>query len=180
MYNAMTKQEFSTALQIHYDYLFRFARKLSGCEPDAEDLVQNASIKGYRNREKLDDVENFKPWMSTILYNIFVSEYKKQRRRRELLSINGSSESFFYNVSKTQNLGYDRLKFQDLIQIASNVGKKSFEAFELYLTGFSYKEIAESLRIAIGTVKSRINFVRKKVQEMYESLNNTDSKQLLT
>ena len=170
----MTNQSFSSALTLNYNYLFHFARKLTGNEFDAQDLVQNTSLKAYRNRDKLDDVRNFKAWITTILYNIFVSDYHKNRRRQELLAQNGKSDAYFYNASSCANNGYDNLKSQDLIGLAKRVGKKSFEAFELYLIGYSYQEIADMLEIAIGTVKSRINFVRTKVKDLYNHLSFSD------
>ncbi|MBK8503831.1 MAG: RNA polymerase sigma factor [Saprospiraceae bacterium] len=125
----MTNAIFSDALTLNYDYLFHFARKLTGNELDAGDLVQNTSLKAYRNRTKLDDIQNFKAWITTILYNIFVSDYHKQRRRQELLALNGPSDAYFYNVSSCTNAGYDELKRKDLISIAQKVGTKSYEAF---------------------------------------------------
>jgi RNA polymerase sigma-70 factor (ECF subfamily) len=173
----MTNANFSDALTLNYNYLFHFARKLTGNELDAQDLVQNASVKAYRNMTKLDDIRNFKSWITTILYNIFVSDYHKQRRRKELLAINGSSDAYFYNVSSCTNAGYDNLKSNDLTSIAKKVGTKSYEAFELYLIGYSYQDIAELLGIAIGTVKSRINFVRTRLKELYHHLSFSDSNQ---
>ncbi len=170
----MTSQGFSSALTQNYNYLFHFARKLTGNEMDAQDLVQNTSLKAYRNRKKLDDVKNFKAWITTILYNIFVSDYHKQRRRQELLAQNGRSDAYFYNVSSCANQGYDNLKTKDLISLARKVGRKSYEAFELYLIGYSYQEIADMLDIAIGTVKSRINFVRSKIKDLYRYLSISD------
>lgn len=167
----MTDQRFSTALESNYEYLFHFARKLTGSESDAQDLVQNTALKAYRNRNKLDDIKNFKAWITTILYNIFVSDYHKRRRREELLALNGTSDAFFYNVSSCINQGYDNLKTKDLISITRKAGRKSYEAFELYLIGYSYQEIADNLEIAIGTVKSRINFVRTKIKDLYQHLN---------
>ena len=170
----MTNQSFSSALTLNYNYLFHFARKLTGNENDAQDLVQNTSLKAFRNREKLDDVRNFKAWITTILYNIFVSDYHKRRRRQELLATNGKSDAYFYNVSSCVNKGYDNLKSEDLLSLARKVGRKSFDAFELYLVGYSYQEIADMLEIAIGTVKSRINFVRSKIKDLYQHLSFAD------
>jgi RNA polymerase sigma-70 factor (ECF subfamily) len=171
----MSNQSFSSALSSNHRYLFHFARKLTGNEDDAKDLVQNTSLKAFRNREKLDDIKNFKAWITTILYNIFVSDYHKRRRRQELIAKNGGSEAYFYNVSTCINRGYDNLKTEDLLTLSQKVGRKSYEAFELYLIGYSYQEIADLLEIAIGTVKSRINFVRTKVKELYRYLSFSDA-----
>ena len=172
----MTNQSFSSALTCNHQYLFNFARKLTGNEHDAADLVQNTSLKAFRNRDKLDDIMNFKAWITTILYNIFVSGYQKQRRRQELLAKNGSSDAYFYNFSQSKNLGYQNLKTEDLLKLTQKVGTKSYEAFELYLIGYSYQEIADLLEIALGTVKSRINFVRTKVKKLYYHLSLSDDK----
>jgi RNA polymerase sigma-70 factor (ECF subfamily) len=167
----MTRTSFSTIIDSNYAYLYHFARRLTGNYNDAQDLVQNTSLKAFTNCHKLDSPRNFKPWVTTILYNIFVSEYHKTRRRQELLSINGSSDAFFYNRSSTTNSGYALLKKEDLLSLTQSTGKKSYRAFALYLDGYSYQEIAKSLGIAVGTVKSRINFVRTKMRDQFSHLN---------
>ncbi|MBK8503821.1 MAG: RNA polymerase sigma factor [Saprospiraceae bacterium] len=174
----MTNQSFSGAIAHNHHFLFNYARKLTGNEHDAKDLLQNTSLKAFRNLDKLDDIRNFKAWITTILYNIFVSDYQKQRRRQELLAKNGSSDAYFYNVSQSKNEGYENLKKKDLLVLTQNVGKKSYEAFELYLIGYSYQEIADLLRIVVGTVKSRINFARTKVKELYPYLSFSDDNML--
>lgn len=162
----MTTKEFSKLFKKYFSTMYKFAVRLTRSRDDAKDLVQKAAIRAYQNREKLDDVEKFKPWFSTILHNTFINDYRKKSRRRDLLDAQMNNEFYFFNRSKVKNEGYESLKEQDILRLTKHVGRKSLDAFFLFLRGYSYKEIASMLDIAIGTVKSRIFFARSKMQEI--------------
>lgn len=169
-YLNMTTQHFSLLFSEHKNELFLFCKKLTQSHPKAEDLLQIAALKGFLNRADLTSDDQFKSWMSTIVYNCFLSNYRKKKRRRKLLEEKGTHESLFFNRTTTKNKGYERLKAEDIHNLTASLSKSKYETFKLYLNGFSYKEITEHLGIAMGTVKSRIYSVRKKMKESEFSL----------
>lgn len=162
----MTTNEFSELFKTYFSTMYKFALRLTRSQSDAKDLVQKAAIRAFQNKEKLDNPEKFKPWFSTILHNTFINDYRKSSRRKSLLESQMNSSAFFFNKSTVTNKGYEDLKSEDILKLTNKVGDKSLEAFFLFLRGYSYKEIAELLDIAVGTVKSRIFFARSKMQEI--------------
>ena len=57
--------------------LFRFAFKLTADREEANDLLQETSLKALDNEEKFTPDTNFKGWMYTIMRNIFINNYRK-------------------------------------------------------------------------------------------------------
>jgi len=161
----MTSDHFSYLFRKHEQKLFYFCRKLTQSHELGKDLLQNSTIKGYLNREDLISDDKFKSWMSSIIYNAFLSSYRKKKRRRKLMKEKGAHGGHFFNKTRSKNNGYERLKEEDIKTLTEAVGSDSYKAFQLYYKGYSYKEIAQQLDIALGTVKSRIYFVRKKMKE---------------
>lgn len=58
--------------------LFRFAFKLTADREEANDLLQETSLKALDNEEKFTPDTNFKGWMYTIMRNIFINIIVKQ------------------------------------------------------------------------------------------------------
>ncbi|MDX1684835.1 MAG: RNA polymerase sigma factor [Saprospiraceae bacterium] len=162
----MTNREFSDHLKQNMFQIKPFAKKLTKSEQAANDLVQDASLRAYQHREKLNEVDKFKSWFNTIMYNTFLNQYKKRARRRRILNSTEASVPRFFNKSTDVNDGYEKLKHDDVFELCQRVGDSSYKAFVLYYEGYSYKEIAKKLKIAIGTVKSRIHFARSKMKKL--------------
>lgn len=60
--------------------LLHFAYKLTSNQEDANDLLQETSLKALDNEEKYTAETNFKGWMYTIMRNIFINNYRKVLR----------------------------------------------------------------------------------------------------
>ena len=162
----MTGERFSVLYQQHKSELFLFANKLSSSHNKAEDLLQTTAVKAFINKDDVEQESKFKPWMATILYNTFVGEYRKRKRRRELMEEKGLHTDAFFNRKRSYNKGFERLKAEDIRSLAKEVSASSYEALELYMTGFAYDEISEILEVPVGTVKSRIHNARRKLKEL--------------
>ena len=63
------------------DDLLRFAYKLTSDREEANDLLQETSLKALDNEEKYTPDTNFKGWIYTIMRNIFINNYRKVVRR---------------------------------------------------------------------------------------------------
>ena len=67
----MTPLQFQDEVLGMQDKLYTFALSLTANTEDAEDLLQETTLKALRNKEKFVDNVNFKGWMFTIMRNIF-------------------------------------------------------------------------------------------------------------
>jgi RNA polymerase sigma-70 factor (ECF subfamily) len=80
------------------------------------------------------------------------------------------------STKKTLSNDAERTFMKDEIEKALNSVTKDFtEPFMMYFNGFKYQEIAETLDLPLGTVKSRIFFARKEIQARLKSVGITHS-----
>ena len=161
----MTRSEFITSFKLNYTPLLNFAKQLTKNVNDAEDLVQETAIKAFRFRDAFRDGSSFKSWTFTILKNSFITKYRKRRRRD---TVTAPQDTITYLVDKSSNVNnaaVSNLKVDEIINSIDRLSQKSRLPLQQYIKGYSYKEIATKLDIPIGTVKSRINFARKKLKQ---------------
>ena len=145
--------------------LFHFAFKLTADREEANDLLQETSLKALDNEEKYTSETNFKGWVYTIMRNIFINNYRKVLRDQTYVD---QTDNQFY-LNQGNNLAEDSLEGSyDLKEIRRTVNELPKEyriPFMMYVSGFKYREIAEKLNLPIGTVKSRIFLTRQRLQE---------------
>ena len=72
----MNSVTFTKALVGIQDDLLRFAYKLTADREDANDLLQETSLKALDNEDKYTPETNFKGWVYTIMRNIFINNYR--------------------------------------------------------------------------------------------------------
>ncbi|MEL6802310.1 MAG: RNA polymerase sigma factor [Bacteroidota bacterium] len=165
----MTDNNFISKINQYQNLLFSFALKLTKSKPDAEDLMQETTLKAYRYRDKFREGTNFKSWISTIMRNTFINNYRRKKSRKH---VNNSLDDFSFaieNKNTIPNEGEHNLRLKELKSILSQIGEIYRIPFSMMYQGYEYKEIASHLNIPIGTVKSRIFLARKKMKAKIES-----------
>jgi RNA polymerase sigma-70 factor (ECF subfamily) len=160
----MTSIQFSHLFDSNYIALTNFAKKLTRNGSDAEDLVQETAYKALKGIHTYKVGTNFKSWTFTILKNTFINKYHKRKKRGV---VNNPIEDFTFALESKYALNNDAVSVLRLKEIEHQVNKlseKSRIPFLMHFNGYQYNEIAEELNIPIGTVKSRINYARKKLK----------------
>ena len=160
----MTTIEFTERINHFQAFLHNFALRLTRNQEKAKDLVQDTSLRAYRYRDKFQMGTNFKGWISTIMRNTFINQYRKAKKKRH---VSEPVESFAYALEGkiiTPNEGESNLRMQELIRMFEKMSDMYSTPFLLHYRGFEYKEIANKLDLPIGTVKSRIHTARNKMK----------------
>jgi len=152
-----------------------FAYKLTKNDEDAKDLYQETAFRAMTNRDKFRTGTNFKAWCYTIMKNIFINNYRKKIKRNTILD---STDNDYYINSSSNVVSNDagsNIMMQELNGMVDSLDDSIKKPFEMHFEGFKYQEIADSLMLPLGTVKSRIFFARKALKEMvlnyYGSIN---------
>ena len=145
--------------------LLRFAYKLTANREEANDLLQETSLKALDNEEKYIPDTNFKGWMYTIMRNIFVNNYRRTVREMNLID-----DTYSINQqSLIEDEEGDRFEFaydmKQLYRVIHSIPEDMKVPFQMFVAGFKYREIAEKLGLPMGTVKSRLFFIRKRLKE---------------
>jgi len=149
----------------HRGESYRYAYRLLGHEQDALDVVQEAMLKAFSALADFDGRSGFRTWLLRIVTN---TAYDCGRRRKRRPSGRGGDEATNYELASEEDPSR-RLHQQELrreLDLALNrLSSTLRETFILFAEiGLSYKEIAETQGVPIGTVMSRIHAAREKLQ----------------
>lgn len=145
---------FTQLVDAYYAPLYRFALSLTKNSSDAGDLTQQTFFIWAKKGEQLRDVSKVKSWLFTTLYR----EFLRVRRRAGHVSAledlpPGEADPAGPEVDVVG--GMDAELVVEALQDVDEVYRAPLTLF--YLQELSYRDIAESLEIPIGTVMSRIS-----------------------
>lgn len=157
------------------DRLFAFIYRFVGDEDLAEDLVQDTLIKVYTHRHAYREIARFSTWIYTIAGNLARTELRKRKRRATFsMSALGLGEREYelpsedFSPSKT----LEGKQTEKHIRIALAKLPLHFRTVIILrdVQELSYEEISKIMKIPLGTVKSRVNRARLRLQEMLSNL----------
>ena len=142
-------------------HLRAFAISLTGNVDQADDLVQEAILRGLRYIDKFEPGTNMQAWLFTILRNQFHTSFHSKRHEVE------DPDGLMAGMLSTLPEQHGHLDLSDL-QVA--LAKLSLEQREVVLLvgaeGLSYEETAQICGTKVGTIKSRMNRARTRLAEL--------------
>ena len=140
-----------------------FGLSLTARADRADDLVQETLMKAWKHHDSFEPGSNMKAWLYTILRNEFYTQLRK--RKREVEDADG-----FYSSKVAVHAEQDG--HLDMADLRSALAKLPYDQREAVIlvgaSGFSYEEAAEICKVAVGTIKSRVNRGRVKLVELME------------
>ncbi len=168
---------FDLLVKRYKEPLLNFVYRFVGEREEAEDIVQETFLRLFKNKHYYREIAKFSTWIYTIAGNLAKTELRR-RKRRKLLSISHfmSSDKDYDIPDEDSNPERDTntVITDKIIQQAIDKLSPKFKQVILLrdVQGFSYEEIAEIVGIPLGTVKSRVNRARLKLQEDLQQLMN--------
>lgn len=166
------RQRFETEALPLMQEMFAQAYHLTRNRADAEDLVQETYIRGLCKFTQYQQGTNLKAWLGRILFNQFINEYRRKKRRVKSVFVEGvenmagvmdvpenddrlpgmsatviaRDERFLENLDQDLKAGLQEMdeRYRDVL-LLNTVGE------------LSYKDIASRLKLPIGTVMSRLH-----------------------
>lgn len=151
--------------------LLSFAYQLTTNREQAQDLLQDTTLKALDNESKYVDNVNFKGWVFTIMRNIFINNYRQNVRKATV--VDQTEDLYHINICQDSGLSTPEGSYAvKEISVAMNAFPEEYRIpFSMFVAGYKYNEIADRLGLALGTVKSRIFFTRKRLREILHDYN---------
>ncbi len=149
----------------HSARVYRLAYRLTGNPHDAEDLTHDVFIRVFRSLNSYTP-GTFEGWLHRITTNVFLDKMRrKQRIRFDALPEDAASRMASREPGPAQS--YDDTHFDDDVQRALDALPPDFRAAVVLcdIEGLSYEEIAATLGVKLGTVRSRIHRGRAQLRE---------------
>ncbi|SEF44805.1 RNA polymerase sigma-70 factor, ECF subfamily [Parabacteroides chinchillae] len=163
---SMNALQFQKKLLSMQENMMNFALMLTANRDDAQDLMQDTTLKVLDNQEKFVDNINFKGWVLTVMRNIFINNYHKIVRTQTVVDQGVD----LYNLDVVNDSGFDTpdgaYQIQEITKAINSLNNELKIPFSMFLSGYKYNEIADKLNVPLGTVKSRIFFARQELQKI--------------
>jgi len=168
------KNNFEDKLVDLQNNMMNFALTLTANREDAKDLLQETTLRALDNQDKYYENVNFKGWVFTIMHNIFVNNYRRIVRTQTMID---QTENL-YHLNLPQDSGFDTPEgaytISEINKAITSFTDEYKIPFSMHVSGYKYEEIAQRLTLPIGTVKSRIFFARKRLQEILKDYKYQD------
>jgi RNA polymerase sigma-70 factor, ECF subfamily len=137
--------------------LRRYAWSLLRDTDDADDLVQDCLVRALDRVAADPAIAAVRPWLFTIMHNLFVSRWRTSRRRRVTMP-GDAVENVEIPVAPEQD---DALARRDLLAGLDRLTEDQRQVLLLVsVEGLEYREVASILGIPVGTVMSRLSRAR--------------------
>ena len=164
--------DFEAAAREHRPFLLQIAVASTRNPTDAEDVVQEALMRGYRGIKRFRGDCPLRIWLSRIVVRVAINHHKSLARRLKRWVFFGDLQSVYDDGSVQEfepedPLGlFDREAMLDLRKHENRLPDEfRMPLVMLAVDGLTIPEIAGILEIPEGTVKSRIFYARKRLKE---------------
>ncbi len=157
--------DFSVELTSNIPYLRRSARALCGDASRADDLVQDCIERAINKCHLYDPGRPMRPWLYTMLRNIFISDLRKNNRSAVVKSLDELGQ----NEGQARPEQENNLSVVLIADALDLLPTQQREVVVLVgLEQMSYRDVAEIIGVPIGTVMSRLSRGRRQLEEILQ------------
>ncbi len=150
----------------HTESLLRVARRITGSLHDAEDVVQETLLAGWRSFHQFENGTNCRAWLFKIMFNLL----SKGRSRRSVPIVEIADGEILENIVSIRP-SYSELASSDVVAAIDALPEEQRAVLILAaVEGFTCKEIGIMLGIPIGTVMSRLSRGRAVIRNAFRSM----------
>ncbi|MEW4619303.1 RNA polymerase sigma factor SigE [Corynebacterium amycolatum] len=159
----------SELVQAHADSVYGLAYRLTGNQQDAEDLTQETFMRVFRSLKSYRP-GTFEGWLHRITTNLFLDMV----RHRQVIRMEALPENYdrVPGTLKTPEQAVDDAMLDPDLEIALAELQPDYRAVVVLcdVVGLTYEEIASTLGLKMGTVRSRIHRARSSLRATLERL----------
>jgi len=163
--------QFESLLGPHLNRLYKLAYRLTGQRDDAEDLVQDLLLKLFPRLQEMQQIDLLAPWLSRILYRLFIDNIRRQQRSP--IDLMGDDEIIYETHASPMDgpaeVAHIELTHERINQALQQLSEEHRVLVMLHdVEGYSLQEINSMTDIPIGTIKSRLSRGRQKIREIMQ------------
>jgi RNA polymerase sigma-70 factor (ECF subfamily) len=156
------ERAFEALYRRHAERAYRLAYRLTGHDAEARDVVQEAFLRVFRRIRRFRRESAFSSWLHRITVNIAIDHHRRRQRRPETsLQAETTIAAPSPRGTAAPTPVEDAVRHEravDVRRLVADLSPPLAAAVLLrYGEGLSYEEIAASLDVPVGTVKSRLN-----------------------
>jgi RNA polymerase sigma-70 factor (ECF subfamily) len=154
-----SKEEFESVALPHLNDLYRTAARVIGNRTEAEDLVQEAYLQAWKSFHRFEPGTNCRAWLFKILFHV-IQHHRRKWYNSKLVQEN--DDMLLQDTVPYEPPAPQHLSDEDVLAALERIPVQYREAVVLTdVQEFSYKEVAATLGVPVGTVMSRLSRGRK-------------------
>jgi len=160
-------------LTLEMPRLEKFAMKLTRNNHDAADLLQSTLLRAIEKKHLFQEGSDLFKWTSKMMYNLFVSGY----RRKVKFETQYDPENYLekQSVDASQDHEMELAKVNEAMDSLSEEHREVLVM--ICVQGMRYQDVADTLDVPVGTVRSRLSRAREQLQNL---LNAPKAKEIFT
>lgn len=163
----MNEENLKYKILSHQDDVLKFSLKFyKGDLEKAKDLSQDSLIKAIKYYYQIENVNNIKSWLYTIVKNTYLNESNKTKNKKTKYIGDAYSYNYETQIRTYNNEGVSNLNTEFILSNINKISPANKETLIMFMNDYSMKEISEKLNIPIQTVKSKIFHGRKQLQKL--------------
>ena len=155
---------FGGLIERHRSSLLNLALSQVGNLSEAEDLVQEAFIQAYQHLDRLREADKFAGWIYRITRNLCYAALRQRRLRPEPLEVSNTVDIPDSSLAP-DSLAEGHEISDTIVKAVEALPPNNQRVFLLYLEGWSYRNIATTLRLSTSTVSGRVQQAKRRVKE---------------
>lgn len=159
---------FERLVERYQSAFLRKAVRIMGNKDDAEDAVQEAFIKIYKNAHLFQkhDGTPFRSWAYTVLINVCLSSYRKKERVKSM-SVDVSFDILRETIPDTVDVWKEKEVRGYIDSIFSKMPASFSSILRLhFLEGWKYAELAAMEGVSVGTIKARVSRAKREFRKL--------------
>jgi RNA polymerase sigma-70 factor (ECF subfamily) len=169
-----TESHFEQSCLPHLDAAYNLARWLVGTDQDAQDIVQEAYIRALKGFKGFR-AGNARAWLLAIVRNVAYTWLKKHAKQSYMVPFDPT-----FHDGTTRDLHSESTYEERAQQLDEALNRLPFEMREILvlreLEGWSYKQLASTLKVASGTVMSRLSRARQRLRRELADVRQMEAK----
>lgn len=136
--------------------------RYTSSQDDANDVFHEAMIRVFRNLEKARQAKDFNAWVSRVAINASIDAFKQRKKKTFKALEEVEAEPF--------DEGYidalEEMKAEEIVKMLQLLPESQMVTFNMYVDGYSHKEIAEQLKIAESTSRVLLTRAKRRIAEL--------------
>ncbi len=159
--------------KLYYGFSLSICMRYSNDYTEAEEIANDGFLKIFK---KIDSFEpsyhsyeaSFVGWIKKIFIYTAIDQYRKKKKAYTISLLDDSHQE----ISEKSASAIDNMSYREIISLVQKLSPTYRTVFNLYvLDGYKHEEIAEQLKISVGTSKSNLAKARHNIQKMLQQTN---------
>ncbi len=174
----MTKQELEICIDEYGKDVYSFCKHLTNNPLEADDLYQDTFLMAVELKEKIEYSNNPKSYLLSITLRIWKNKRRKFAWRKRIADVQSLANERNADIGKSEKLSLEEIittkERDETIRMAVNRLPEKLKIVVLlfYMEDLSTAQIAETVKIPVGTVLSRLHQARKILKKELEDVLN--------